>query len=205
MWSDPLYLLEYLPATPDNASTATWKISGSTRNVYTITLHPTRHRMFCDCPDMRSHAARHRVVCKHILFVLMKVARFTEANLQSYFGSLVLSPEQEAGIQEAMGRGVHDRGVVDDMLLERFQKMTVTAVTVKEQALDARPISETDECPICYDVLLNETRLDHCRACRNSFHDECMKKWMQYKTTCAYCRVDLGKKSGVAPSEYIQL
>lgn len=143
------------------------------------------------------------MVCKHILFVLMKVARFTEGSLGSFFGTLVLTPEQVTAIQEAMVRGVHDGGVIDDALVERFQKMTI--ITAKTE-FEARPVNETDECPICYDVLLNETPLEHCRACRNSFHEECMEKWMQYKTTCAYCRADLvNTGKAAATSEYVQL
>ena len=73
MWCDPLYLLDY--STPER-NKHVWKVSGSTRNVYTISLFPSC-RMFCDCPDMKSHAARQRVVCKHILFVLLRVLGFS--------------------------------------------------------------------------------------------------------------------------------
>ena len=49
---------------------------------------------------------------------------------------------------------------------------------------------EDDVCPICYEE--NTEKKLNCSHC---FHEECIKKWLQSKNTCPYCRVDVFKNN----------
>lgn len=66
MRRDPLYLID-ARASDD---TLHYRISGSTGNVYDVTI---AHVLDCSCPDASSGARRHRVLCKHCCFVVHRV------------------------------------------------------------------------------------------------------------------------------------
>ena len=43
------------------------KISGSSRNIYTVTVDESTRTMCCDCPDSRSWAKHYKCVCWYIV------------------------------------------------------------------------------------------------------------------------------------------
>jgi hypothetical protein len=85
---------------------------------------------------------------------------------------------------------MHDKTIVDDDLVSRFNRITVskptTPLSIMEEP-EARPYTDTDECPICYDALTAKST-DACSTCKNSVHVECLARWLQFNQTCAYCR-----------------
>lgn len=66
MRREPLYLID-ARASDD---TLHYRISGSTGNVYDVTIG---HTLRCSCPDASSGARRHSVLCKHCCFVVHRV------------------------------------------------------------------------------------------------------------------------------------
>ena len=163
---------------------------------------------------MKSHCSAQGVVCKHVVFALWKVGKYRE---WSYFDTKTID---DAGYEFLLNSALErdalfsDRTIVDRDLVGQFERLGFGAGTsskvesgpsiIDESALAqasaqslARHIEETDECPVCYDVLLNATPLDSCKTCKNSIHKECLQKWMQFNRTCVYCRsqwtVDLPK------------
>jgi hypothetical protein len=50
-------------------------ISGSTKSVYTISINKSDGKLWCDCPDSKSHAARHNCMCKHCCFTIIKIGK----------------------------------------------------------------------------------------------------------------------------------
>lgn len=150
---------------------------------------------------MKSHCMTQGVVCKHVVFALWKVGKYRE---WSYFYTKTIDDTgYEFLLNSALERDAlfSDRTIVDTDLVGRFESMALsrtsanrgTSVSANASASimdepEGRPISDTDECPICYDVLLNSTLLDFCRTCLNSVHKECLKKWFQFNNTCVYCR-----------------
>jgi hypothetical protein len=147
------------------------------------------------------------VVCKHVVFALWKVGKYRE---WSYFDTKTID---DAGYEFLLNSALErdtlfsDRTIVDRDLVGQFERLGFGAGTsskvesgpsiIDESALAqasalaqslSRHIEETDECPVCYDVLLNATPLDSCKTCKNSIHKECLQKWLQFNRTCVYCR-----------------
>lgn len=63
----------------------------------------------------------------------------------------------------------------------------------KEAKPPPREVDTQQECPICFEVLIEEgVSLDHCPHCRNSFHLPCLTRWLRSKTnnshSCPLCR-----------------
>jgi hypothetical protein len=168
----------------------TWSICGSTRNVYMVSLK--RERMWCNCPDMKSHCSVQGVVCKHIVFALWKVSKYRE---WSYFTTKTIdATAYEFLLNSILERDAlfSDRTIVDVDLVGRFARLGLgpgqsAGPSIVDDVL-CRPIGEADECPICYDFLLNSTSLDACHTCKNSIHKECLQKWITHNRTCVYCR-----------------
>ena len=199
---DPLYLLDI--SYNVGVKELVWSICGSTRNIYTVSLK--NRRMWCNCPDMKSHCSAQGVVCKHVVFALWKVGKYRE---WSYFDTKTID---DAGYEFLLNSALErdtlfsDRTIVDRDLVGQFERLGFSAAGPKvesgpsiidESALAqasalaqplSRHIEETDECPVCYDVLLNATPLDACKTCKNSIHKECLQKWIQFNRTCVYCR-----------------
>ena len=192
--TDPLYLLDI--SYNVEVKEMVWSICGSTRNIYTVSLK--NRKLWCNCPDMKSHCMAQGLVCKHVVFALWKVGKY---RTWSYFDTRTIDDTgYEFLLNSALERDAlfSDRTIVDADLVGQFERLALnrgsngganinpTASIVDDP--EGRPIDETDECPICYDVLLNKTTLDFCRTCSNSVHKECLKKWFQFNNTCVYCR-----------------
>lgn len=142
---------------------------------------------WCSCPGHKFNAAKRNMVCKHIVFVVCRVAKILDP---AFFATKHLTAEQHA----------HMLAVAEntDGLL---QDLTIAAPTegVTHAAFRARvrAIGEDDACPICYEELLPPegaaptAELLSCPACKNYVHDECMRVWLERKDTCVMCRSDV--------------
>jgi hypothetical protein len=175
-------------------SNLSFKILGSTRNVYTVNLNA---HFTCDCPDVRG---RRTGVCKHIGFVLCKVAKLYDIDI---FLRRRLSETQKSALRNQLSVMMTDNSVVNDSLRVRFEQICVASNTVR----DPRPISPEDECPICYELLIDPNKgRTHCRTCLKSLHNTCMEHWLAMKrSTCVYCRTPWHKNYSVSDSRYVRL
>ena len=52
----------------------------------------------------------------------------------------------------------------------------------------------TDDCGICFDILANNKQV-MLLNCDHSFHEECIRSWMNVKYICPTCRADINKLS----------
>lgn len=84
-----------------DSTTSQLMVSGSTGNVYTITIDANACQMRCSCPDFDGHSYYDKVLCKHCCFVIYRVFRtslqagfFDEDNMQRAF-----SPNEMACFQ----------------------------------------------------------------------------------------------------------
>lgn len=57
------------------------KISGSTQNVYSISIDKDLFTLNCDCPDMKSHCINKKCFCKHIIFVIVRVLKYFDTDI----------------------------------------------------------------------------------------------------------------------------
>jgi hypothetical protein len=71
---------------------------------------------------------------------------------------------------------------------------------------------QTDVCPICYEILIDEdaclTTKKHllsCPDCKNYVHQQCIEKWIEYNTTCVYCRSSVWFQFKNKSSDYMKL
>ena len=219
-----LFLVE--PPTPPTATTGVGNrgdssrnclrrectVLGSTGNIYKVSIG---HLMHCTCPD---HLKGN--VCKHILFVMLKVVGLPTTSPLVYQAAL-LSNELEdifAILDQRMGRvgrgGGGDGGGVmaNARVREAYQDMMSPTSKCPPTELcelndndneaeitltgtTRRPIEEED-CPICFDSLSpdgdqKKEQIVFCRAvCGYNFHKTCMTNWMTQSSTCPNCRAD---------------
>lgn len=70
-------------------------------------------------------------------------------------------------------------------------------VILPTKVIKQKPITNDDECPICFEKLIDEkTNILFCStSCGNSLHKNCFEKWRRAKVsvsepvTCPFCRV----------------
>jgi hypothetical protein len=204
MYTEPLFLL----ATPTtslsgpHSTAARFSVSGSTGTKHTVTLTGDG-KIDCTCLDARIHARRANCACKHVCFVVFRAMGF--ADLSFFQRDRTLTPEQvRKCVEVAAGRlGMDSSAMRPNEEKEEgcphHATSGISAVQFKTPAKDIVP--DVDECPICYDVLLEpgttiETvgplaqMLRWCPACHNALHYGCVAKWIANapKPTCVMCR-----------------
>jgi len=160
------------------------KIAGSTKNVYTVTISP--NKFWCDCPDMKSHAARHGVWCKHCCFVLLKVGKWF---VPETFQTKTLSEECMQQISDRL-HTVSGCEFISEELSHTFKQIHLSSSSTQGTTkfdVKERELTEEDECPICYDVLV-QGEVKSCPECKQYIHYACMLKWLETKQTCVLCR-----------------
>ena len=127
----------------------------------------------CACMD---HAIR-KNICKHIVFVLMRVMQVDYNILQGYFN-----------ISQTQLRNVHQ-------YRERQRPSSKPVEVKREPTVEKRKIEKDTECPICFELLNEKDKLVWCQhGCGNSIHLGCFNQWsnsltrQRKKVTCVLCR-----------------
>jgi hypothetical protein len=154
------------------------KISGSQRHVYTVKVDEKRN-VSCNCPDLRSKALR--LWCKHICFILFKVAKVDQ--------------------QKANDRTIDDSD--KDALGQTLKKCWTTATYVNEdlvKAFNSLNVTTTarnagDMCPICFEDL-GSKNIVICATCKNGLHQKCASKWFTHSKACVFCRTQQESHNG---------
>lgn len=78
------------------------------------------------------------------------------------------------------------------MSIERINANSLSAVpkVVPEDIFESEyQLVQSDECPICFEDLINDQDKKQCKKCKHSFHDFCLQAW--FKTghlSCPLCR-----------------
>jgi len=187
-------------------------ISGSSKSVYTIFIHKETGRIWCNCPDSKSHAAKHNCICKHCCFVMLKIGKIYTENvyqtkscdkedqeqiitrLQKVTSTLpsTTSTEDEDSSLVNLSLKMKYISLKDGVNIEVEEKKEEEKVEEKKTKFDTsgKEITEEDECPICFDVLLN-TDTKSCPDCHNHIHTLCIKKWLTTKQNCVLCRSEV--------------
>jgi hypothetical protein len=141
------------------------KVMGSTGTEYQVSLNDLN--ITCNCQDC---IRRHRK-CKHILFVLSRVLRLSESELEQMGPRSVLAPS------------------IRDNLIFRAKEF------VERRAV--RPISREadDACGICLEPFKAVVAcVRDCEQCWHSAHADCLKEWHTASRrpvrSCPFCRAD---------------
>eukprot|EP00592_Proboscia_alata_P018416 CAMPEP_0194416944 /NCGR_PEP_ID=MMETSP0176-20130528/15929_1 /TAXON_ID=216777 /ORGANISM="Proboscia alata, Strain PI-D3" /LENGTH=806 /DNA_ID=CAMNT_0039222517 /DNA_START=282 /DNA_END=2702 /DNA_ORIENTATION=- len=149
----------------------------------------------CDCPDYLKGN-----LCKHILFVMLKV----------------IGLAQNSGL-------IYQAGLLERELREIFATLKIkqSGIAAKRDPrshyklegqveVARKPLELNESCPVCYDEMTSSCTLTYCRGtCGSNFHDGCIQVWnTQYsnslpggKMPCPVCRQPW---VGVVPNLVIQ-
>lgn len=114
-----------------------FKVLGSTGNVYTVQIRNVSH---CNCPDRNA-------LCKHILFVLLKILKVPPTSPLVYQAALL--DDELAVIFENAPQNAQDR--VSAQLAQAYQNALAPSSSSKvvEHVEKRIPTGEDDSCPIC--------------------------------------------------------
>ena len=197
-------------------------VMGSTGNLYTVTISQL---VQCTCPD----CARGNI-CKHILFVMLKVIGLPPNSPLIYQAALITEELQEIANLLTQRMAQVGRAASNShsfMADERVQKAYNELKSPNSKQADKkeeeeeedeasgvkRQSAEGEDCPICFDPLANE-KLVYCKAvCGANFHATCINTWKQQQQhrgtfTCPNCRSEwmddeqaAKKTSGTSPPE----
>ncbi|KAG7441567.1 uncharacterized protein BT62DRAFT_473049 [Guyanagaster necrorhizus] len=175
----------------------TFKVLGSTGNVYTVVIDRTPR---CDCPD--ASKGNH---CKHIIFIFIKVLQVPHESPYWYQKALLTTE-----LQDVFARAPN--AIANERLRQAHLRATGKApASDSNNASNKRMPTEEDDCPICYDKMHTEpeNKLTWCEVCGNALHGVCFAQWRTTaqksgkKVTCVWCRAewvlpDAGKGKGKA-------
>ena len=179
------------------------KISGSSRNIYTVIVDESTRTMCCDCPDSRSWAKHYKCVCKHSCFVLFRICKDVFTIDSDFFKELKFNETEFAILQDKLIQKFvffnnydflsQQDDTISIELLERFQKLQFSDDETKKFE-PKKELKAEETCPIC--LLGFDEGVEHleCPECKNLMHKECMEQWLHSgNQTCVYCRSDCWK------------
>jgi len=158
----PMYLIdaEYKPL--DRWYFTVQGYSGST---YETVLTPIE--MSCTCPDFKQR----KKLCKHLYFVIARVAKDTETvrQINEEINVFKIKPNFSENIKQRLKK-----------------RLESTEEILKEESEE----SEID-CVICFEGMKNRHQKFSCHQCNNTFHMLCISKWLRNKDTCPLCRTKI--------------
>jgi hypothetical protein len=161
------------------------KVTGSTLNIYTLTLKD--NKLKCNCKDS-FNCFINNLYCKHLCFVLIKVGKILDDEV---FSRNVLTKEECIKIIQRLNVNCsNEPDIIFDCLIEKYR--TKKSIQ-KFQKLEEDKIDIKDECPICYLELGNDNNILKCPECKNYLHEECVQKWLLYNKSCVFCRSEIWK------------
>lgn len=174
-----LYLIQQSQV-PDVASEGhvDFTVLGSTGNVYTVQFG---HVPTCNCPDFTRRAD----MCKHIMFILLKVMGLSPTNPLSYQKAYLSEELQELYTilrTRRVGGSVRANALVC--------AAAASGQSAPAQGVTRRELTPDDsDCPICFDTL-DDGSVTFCRgACGANFHAACIQRWLsQSRSGCPNCR-----------------
>jgi hypothetical protein len=186
-------------------------VSGSHQTPYTMTLRADG-ACACTCMDAAVNCRRLGVVCKHVCFLAYRVARLERTSFLGA-GGAGGAGGHDAGPagrftdaeMRAMEASVTNGAYWAEGLNQRPSPRALSAAEHFASADAAAPRAgpppdfgtvrrtpcATDECPVCYDVLVHPRKpLAGCPDCGNGVHLECAKKWIAHapRASCVVCR-----------------
>lgn len=142
------------------------------REKYVVTIQD--NKCSCTCKDFLYRSKKLGIVCKHITFIVCKVAYILD---YQFFDTKELS---EYNLQKI-------KNVLNNNAMWKNRQVSIKDIN-KEFLTNTKNLEPTDTCPICYDCFNEPNRVISCPQCQNYIHKECMDIWLETKQTCIYCR-----------------
>ena len=146
--------------------------NGNKREKYTVTIQDKK--CSCTCKDFQYRSKRLGIVCKHITFIICKVAHILDYH---FFDTKELS---YLNLQKI-------KNVLNNNAIWKNRQVSVKDIN-KEFLTNTKDYDPSDTCPICYECLNEPNELISCPQCKNYLHKDCMDIWLETKNTCVFCR-----------------
>ena len=240
LMTDPFFLMSVCHES-NTSNLFSYEVSGSTQTRYNIQLRRD-HTFSCNCPDAMFEARRHCVMCKHVVFTLVRVLKifdlafFRQNKVPAEFVEIVLA--RSSSLAQMRGRDVaglrnaslsEQLAVVDASGIEQSMaslsipdtihghttRRHMDTISTPERRgefsragsrisrgtrdddmkfeIGPEDIIEDCDCPVCFDLISDGKKIARCPECKNIFHHECVRKWLngKYRKTCVMCRSDV--------------
>lgn len=158
------------------------------REEYEIKLYKEdpKGMFWCSCADHKFNSTKKNIVCKHICFLICKIAKFLKPEI---FANKKLSDEDLAQLLAKLTA----TGEIwkDQTIAKILDKITLDTFKQFLKAID-------DCCPVCFNDLTDDDKpqLLACPTCKNYIHSECADIWLEQKACCAMCKSDYWKYYG---------
>jgi hypothetical protein len=172
MYHEPLYLMNVSNNISDR-HIKKYTVSGSTQNVYHVDVSP--QRITCTCLD-KINCRKFNCVCKHVCFVVFRVMKVARID---FFDSKTVTVSE---IENAQTHNLQD-------VRMPIGGVPITALYNNDTLYYFDKIRNVgDDCPVCYDTLLEGSDMLGCPDCNNGIHRLCAIKWLSHSKTCVTCR-----------------
>lgn len=160
----------------------TYNHSKQKREAYDVKVYKPGNKcsFWCSCSYMKFKSSKEKTVCKHICFLLCKVARIFKPEF--YESKILESSDMELLISKLEGMDLWN----DNALVRKITKLRLDDFHNSTKDLDL--------CPICYDDMTQKEI--NCPRCACNVHEKCMDVWLERQQTCVYCRSDIWKYYG---------
>jgi hypothetical protein len=171
-------------------------VRNGVRDAYTVTWYKPsagQKSFWCSCPDQRFNGGKKSIYCKHISFLVCRVARILDADL---FRTKQFTPD----MHRLFGERIRSSPSLGTTALQSQLQSPTPVIHVPSPAIQVQPtnrnqafrtggkaIEAGDSCPICYDEFGATPHLS-CPTCKNNMHQECMEVWLERNNTCVFCR-----------------
>ena len=186
---DAIYLSDYDMLTNKITLLGTYNPSKKKRELYHISLRPSSvadgTALICTCPYYKFNHGKHQAVCKHVAFLVCKVAKhydpvFFNTHPKMLPASIVKRLEERLMSTELWSSG--------SGLCRKLQKLNIQSFTHSSKLCE-------DSCPICYEDFdvkgKSKDGIVSCPRCENYVHRTCVRVWLEQHDTCVYCRSDV--------------
>lgn len=165
-----------------------FKMSGSTSNLYTVTIKDKEIR--CDCPDMKSWAKRFDCVCKHCCFVLHKVLDMFD-EYSYFFDTLIFTDTEMKEIRKkTISLNMKNNILVNQQFRKKYKEL-ISGETKLKSYDRTKEVGDEDLCAICLDNFYDKKHDFQCPVCNNLTHKECVNNWFDHHDECVYCRQNI--------------
>lgn len=157
------------------------------REEYEIKLLATSPKgmFWCSCADHKFNSTKKNIVCKHICFLICKIAKLLKPEV---FENKKFS-DQDLAVLLAKLTASGDGDIWSDKTVAKILgKITLETFKQFVKAIE-------DCCPVCFNDLEEADKPDllSCPTCKNYIHGECADIWLEQKQSCAMCKSDCWK------------
>lgn len=195
-FSHRLYFLASRPLGEDQGFQL--DVLGSTGNVYGVRLQPVGND--CSCLDFAKAAG----VCKHLLFVTLRILKLPRDDHRVWQTSLVpseLRPLVGQLAQLASDVAQSDGIRAEPAVLRAYAAEATEAITSAAsgggQGAAGRRQALPADCPICFEEMMEagdevngSEAVAYCRSCGHNVHGDCQRRWaaVSQGDVCPLCR-----------------